>query len=108
MPETSPPAPPSTIRVEVVYADPQRQLVRVATLPAGATVDEAVRISGIRDALPADFEPTLIGIFGRIVTAAALLSDGDRVELYRPLKIDPKQARRRRAEKQKRPGKAAF
>jgi len=37
-----------------------------------------------------------------------LLSDGDRVELYRSLKIDPKQARRRRAEKQKRPGTAAF
>jgi len=95
------------IRVEVVYAEPRRQIVRVATLPLGATVGDAIRLSGIHDVLPEDFEPTSIGVFGRIVTPAALLSDGDRVELYRPLKIDPKQARRRRAEKQKRPGTAA-
>ncbi|HEX7915095.1 RnfH family protein [Rudaea sp.] len=108
LPEASPATSPSTtIRVEVVYAELQRQIVRVATLPPGATVGEAIRLSGIRDALPADFEPTSIGIFGRMVVPAALLSDGDRVELYRPLKIDPKQARRRRAEKQKRPGTAA-
>jgi len=96
-----------TIRVEVVYAEPQRRILRVATLPAGASVGEAIRLSGIRDVLPADFEPTSIGIFGRIVVSAALLSDGDRIELYRPLKVDPKQARHRRAEKQKRPGTAA-
>jgi putative ubiquitin-RnfH superfamily antitoxin RatB of RatAB toxin-antitoxin module len=100
-------SPSTTIRVEIVYAEPRRQIVRMATLPLGATVDEAIRVSGIRDALPADFEPTSIGIFGRIVTPAAVLSDGDRVELYRALKIDPKQARRRRVEKQKRPGTTA-
>jgi len=95
------------IRVEVVYAEPRRQIVRVATLPLGATVGDAIRLSGIHDVLPEDFEPTSIGVFGCIVAPSALLSDGDRVELYRPLKIDPKQARRRRAEKQKRPGTAA-
>jgi putative ubiquitin-RnfH superfamily antitoxin RatB of RatAB toxin-antitoxin module len=91
----------STIRVEVVYAEPQRRVVRVADLAAEATVEEAIGASGIRDELPAGFEPASIGIFGRVVALGASLRDGDRIELYRPLRIDPKQARRRRAEKQK-------
>ena len=98
----SPEAASSTIRVEVVYAGPQRQILRVVTLPAGASVGEAIRVSGIRDVLPADFEPTSIGVFGRIAAPGEPLRDGDRIELYRPLRIDPKQARRRRAERQRR------
>lgn len=94
-------APPTTIRVDVVYADAQKQIVRSAELTADATVEQAIRASAIREALPAGFVPTSIGIFGRIVALDSPLRDGDRIELYRPLKIDPKQARRRRAEKQK-------
>ncbi len=94
-------APRQTIRVEVVYADASSQVVRSVELAAGATVEEALRASGIRDAMPAAFVPAGYGIYGRAVATDALLRDGDRVELYRPLKIDPKQARRRRAEKQK-------
>jgi len=94
-------APPTTIRVEVVYADAQKQIVRSAEVTADATVEQAIRASAIREALPAGFVPASIGIFGRVVAADSPLRDGDRIELYRPLKIDPKQARRRRAEKQK-------
>ncbi|MFT3789618.1 MAG: RnfH family protein [Rudaea sp.] len=87
--------------MEVVYADAVRSVARHAIVSCGATVGEAIRACGIRDALPADFEPASIGIFGRIVTPDAPLRNGDRIELYRPLRIDPRQARRRRAEKQK-------
>ena len=101
MPEAAPAKPASTIRVEVVYAEPQRRIMRVAILAAEATVEQAIRTSGIRDELPAGFAAASVGIFGRVVALDAPLRDGGRIELYRPLRIDPKQARRRRAEKQK-------
>ena len=90
-----------TIRVDVVYADARAQIVHAVAVNARATVEDAVRLSGIRDAIPGDFVAIAYGIFGRVVPADTQLREGDRVELYRPLKIDPKQARRRRADKQK-------
>ncbi|MBS0584450.1 MAG: RnfH family protein [Proteobacteria bacterium] len=98
MPETSPAQSASTIQVEVVYAEPRRQIVRAAIVAADATVEEAITASGIRDELPAGFAPASIGVFGHAVESDAPLRDGDRVELYRALVIDPKQARRRRAQ----------
>jgi len=91
---------PEAIRVEVVYAEARRQIVRATTLAADATVRVAIDASGIRDELPAGFVPVAIGIFGRVVAADAPLRDGDRIELYRALVIDPMQARRRRAQRQ--------
>lgn len=88
---------PERLRVSVAYADPERQVVRELELAQGATVDEAIRASGILDRLPRGFAPDALGIFGRIVGADTVLRDGDRIELYRPLKVDPMQARRRRA-----------
>jgi len=87
-----------SIRVSVIYADPALQLEIPVDVGASATVDDAIRISGIYARLPAAFKPAAIGIFGRIVSARDTLRDGDRIELYRPLKIDPKEARRRRAQ----------
>jgi len=86
-----------SIRVSVVYADPQRQITREIEIAADATVDAAIAASGIRHELPAGFAPADIGIFGNKVARDARLRDGDRIELYRPLKIDPKEARRKRA-----------
>ena len=86
-----------TIRVTVAYADPAGQLVRDATVSADARVEDAILASGIRAELPPGFQPAAIGIFNRIVDACARLRDGDRIELYRSLKIDPKEARRARA-----------
>ena len=67
-------------------------------LPTPVTALGAVRASGVFDRYPelATGDPS-IGIWGRVVAADTLLRDGDRVELYRPLKRDPKEARRRRA-----------
>jgi hypothetical protein len=87
------------IKVSVVYADPQRQIIRELEIGAGATVDDAINASGILGELPPAFIPAGLGIFGRTVARDAGLHEGDRIELYRPLKIDPKEARRRRAKK---------
>lgn len=86
------------ITVEVVCATPARQLLRRLTLPAGSTAMQAVEQSGILQAMPdVSFDPARLGIFARRVPPGELLHDGDRVEIYRPLTLDPKDARRRRA-----------
>jgi hypothetical protein len=91
------PTTPDSICVEVVYADPQRQILRKVEIAANSSVTAAILASAIGDELPAGFQPAGIGIFGRLVTPATLLRDGDRVELYRPLLADPKDSRRKRA-----------
>jgi hypothetical protein len=90
--------PEQPIRVEVVYALPQEQKVVALTLERGATVGDAL----IRSALAGehseiDLAQCRVGIYGRRVSSETILADGDRVEIYRPLTADPKQARRRRA-----------
>jgi putative ubiquitin-RnfH superfamily antitoxin RatB of RatAB toxin-antitoxin module len=86
-----------SICIEIVYAEPQRQILRKVEIAANSTVDEAIQASGIHADLPPGFAPAGIGIFGRSVTLATRLRDGDRIELYRPLQVDPKDLRRRRA-----------
>jgi len=78
------------IRVEVVYARREGTDVVTVQLPAGATVRDAVAAAGIADS-------RALGIFGKRVRADAPLADGDRVEIYRPLLLDPKERRRQRA-----------
>lgn len=78
------------VRVEVLRALPGRHERTALVLEEGATVRDALRASGY--ALD-----EAAGIFGRRVPLDTVLADGDRVEVYRPLAMDPKQARRRRA-----------
>ena len=85
------------VRVQVVYADRQRQIVRAVEVASGASVNEAIRASAILAELPQGFEPAAIGVWGRIVGGDETVRQGDRIELYRPLRMDPKEARRRRA-----------
>jgi putative ubiquitin-RnfH superfamily antitoxin RatB of RatAB toxin-antitoxin module len=93
------PGPAETIGVEVVYALPERQWRVPLRLPAGSTVADAVAGSGLRDAIAGlVVDDALVGIFARPATLATRLSDGDRVELYRPLLCDPKDVRRQRAQ----------
>ena len=81
----------SSIRVEVVAAWPERAEITQVDLPAGSRVRDALRAAGIK----AD----AVGIFGKHVDQDAPLNNGDRVEIYRPLAIDPKERRRKRAKK---------
>ena len=86
----------SKLRVEVVYALPEEQLLIALDVEEGTTVRQAIERSGILQRVPG-IDPENVGIFGRAVPSGTLLRDGDRVEIYRPLIADPKQARRNRA-----------
>lgn len=90
----------SEICVEVVYALPERQYLRQVTLPAGATVEQAIQASGLLELRhDIDLASNKVGIFSRPAKLQDLLNEGDRVEIYRPLLADPKELRRQRAEK---------
>jgi hypothetical protein len=82
----------STIEVEIAYSPRAGEVQRLTLrLPAGATVAEAIARSGWT--LPADVR---IGVWGRLREPTDALRERDRVELYRPLSVDPKEARRQR------------
>ncbi len=86
------------MRVEVAYARPDRQRLIALELEPGATAHEAVARSGILDACPEiDRDDLRLGVFGEPCAHTTVLRSGDRVEIYRPLQVDPKEARRRRA-----------
>jgi putative ubiquitin-RnfH superfamily antitoxin RatB of RatAB toxin-antitoxin module len=92
MPETS------HVEVSVVYAEPDRAFRAELSLPCGATAADAIEQSGFRAMHPdIEIRGDRLGIFARRVALDTVLHDGDRVEIYRPLKIDPREARRRRA-----------
>lgn len=88
------------IRVEVVYALPQRQERVLLKLPPGSSALDAVQASGLLRQLPRG-EFDRIGVWGRPVTPDTRLRDRDRVEIYRPLIADPKEGRRERAAKKR-------
>ncbi|HJU08164.1 MAG TPA: RnfH family protein [Rhodanobacteraceae bacterium] len=90
----------ATIRVSVIFAAaPDRMFLRELELPNDANVGDAIELSGLRAAFPSvQIDDAHVGIFSRKATLDARLRDGDRVEIYRLLKIDPKEARRRRAQ----------
>lgn len=95
-------APGSRIRVEVAYALPDKQVLYVLEVEAGATVAEAISLSGVQDEFPdIDLAVNKIGIFGKLAKPEDVLRTGDRVEIYRPLIADPKEIRRQRAKKGK-------
>ncbi|MBI5277991.1 MAG: RnfH family protein [Burkholderiales bacterium] len=96
--------PPETALLQVVVAwspGPREVLEWPVTLPAGATLRQAVLASGLPDAWPgADLEAATAGIWGHKAAWDAPLRDRDRVEIYRALRVDPKVARRERFTKQ--------
>jgi putative ubiquitin-RnfH superfamily antitoxin RatB of RatAB toxin-antitoxin module len=79
------------MRIEVVVARREGTRIVPLDLPPGAKVGDALKACGL--------EVADVGIFGRRVALDAPLADGDRLEIYRPLALDPKEARRRRARK---------
>ena len=97
------------ISVEVAYALPERQKIIEVLVEPGTTAYVAVCQSKIADFFPGlDIETAKMGLFGQAFGTKGLkpvkehvLQEGDRVEIYRPLKSDPKEVRRKRAEKAK-------
>ncbi|MBT8091474.1 MAG: RnfH family protein [Gammaproteobacteria bacterium] len=86
------------LSVEVVYAVAGKQLLVAVSLPSGATVADAIDASGIQESFAGDhLEEMAVGVWGHVVSRDQPVADGDRVEIYRPLAIDPREARRQRA-----------
>lgn len=98
-----------TLRIEIAFAWPDRQWVETVSMPVGSTVLEAIQASRIlaiiheRD--PAyEVRPDRVGVFSRRVRLEDEIHEGDRIELYRPLQADPKEARRARVEAERQDG----
>ncbi len=84
--------------IEVAYATPGKQVILECEVEFGTTIRDAVRQSGINQHFPEiDLENCKLGIFSKPVAVDYELSDGDRIEIYRPLIADPKEVRRQRA-----------
>lgn len=89
-----------SLRIEVAVAWPELQVLIPLQLPAGATVGDAIERSGVRERFPElEIRDDRVGVFAEKRRLADSLRDGDRVEIYRPLKIDPRTARRQKAAK---------
>jgi putative ubiquitin-RnfH superfamily antitoxin RatB of RatAB toxin-antitoxin module len=88
------------VKISVIYALPDRQIIRELDLDAGATVAVALARSGLTDEFPEiEAQALQVGIFGQIRPPETSLRSGDRVEIYRPLLAEPKEARRKRVRK---------
>jgi len=90
------------MQVEVVYATPALQKIVVVRVGDGATIADALAAAQSIPGFPALNIPQLrVGIYGKLAEPGTPVQDGDRVEIYRPLLVEPMQARRRRAAKKK-------
>lgn len=88
----------ATINIEVCYARPEKQELIKLTLPAGASLQQALEASGLLEKYPdIDLKKNKFGIFAKLSKPDAVLRDFDRVEIYRPLIADPKEVRKQRA-----------
>ncbi len=89
------------MRVEVAYALPEQQYLLTVEVPEGASVEQAIQASGILKTCPEiDLSKMSVGVFSELATLETRLSANDRVEIYRPLQVDPKAQRRERAKAQ--------
>lgn len=88
------------IQIEVVYALPDQQKLLTLQVEENCTIEQALKQSGILESFPEiDLAVNKVGIFSRVVKLDEQLREGDRIEIYRPLIADPKEARKKKAEK---------
>lgn len=93
----------ASLEVEVVWALPEQQTVITVSVDGGTTCEGTIAASGILDRHPEiDLGTTRIGIYGEICALDQPVADGDRVEIYRPLAVDPREQRRRRVQASRR------
>jgi putative ubiquitin-RnfH superfamily antitoxin RatB of RatAB toxin-antitoxin module len=97
----------SIIEIEVVYGLPHKQTLLSLPVKSGVTVEEAIIESGILTLFSEiDLTNNKVGIWNKAVKLTQVVEDLDRIEIYRPLIADPKEVRKRRAEKAKNEGRA--
>ncbi|WP_067041368.1 RnfH family protein [Moritella sp. JT01] len=94
------------INVDVIYALPKEQITFTVSLEQGSTAQQAIEASGILVKYPEiELNKNKLGIYSRLIKLDTVVEDGERVEIYRPLTADPKEMRKRRAEKAKEDGR---
>ncbi|CAG9424621.1 TPA: RnfH family protein [Providencia alcalifaciens] len=92
----------SDINIEVTYALPEKQFLLSVKVAEGTTIEEAIIASGILTLRSdIDLKKNKVGIYSRPAKLGDVVQEGDRIEIYRPLIADPKELRRKRAEKSK-------
>lgn len=88
----------SEITIEIVFALPEKQYLLSRTMSAGTTVREAINDASLENEFPdVDFRAAPVGIWGNEVDRDHVVRDGDRIEIYRQLELEPREARRRLA-----------
>jgi putative ubiquitin-RnfH superfamily antitoxin RatB of RatAB toxin-antitoxin module len=88
------------ITVHVCHAHPGGTFLRTLTVEQGTTIEQAIMLSGVtREVAGIDLAAQPVGLYGKKYPLETVLRAHDRVEIYRPLVADPKESRRRRAEK---------
>ena len=88
------------ILVQVCFATPAAEVLRTVTVEEGTTIEQAVRLSGILADVPGiDLSVQPVGLYGKKKPLDTVLRERDRIEIYRPLVADPKDSRRKRAQK---------
>ncbi len=93
---------PKIIPIEVAYASASQSWLIPFEVEEGTTVQQAIASSGILEQCPdINLQTNKVGLFSKIIELDVLVRAGDRIEIYRPLILDPKEARRLRAEKAK-------
>jgi uncharacterized protein len=86
------------IRIEIVYAEQQRSVVKSLMMAQGELIADALRLAALdEDFQGVDLANATVGIYGSVASRDRPLKDGDRIEIYRPLAEEPKLARRKRA-----------
>jgi putative ubiquitin-RnfH superfamily antitoxin RatB of RatAB toxin-antitoxin module len=99
--------PVGNVTVEVVYGVPQKQKILTVLIATGSTIEKAIVDSGVILLFPEiDLKINKVGVWNRVVKLSEEVSDLDRIEIYRPLIADPKDVRKRRAEKAIQEGRA--
>lgn len=79
------------MQVGIVYATPSRQFWMTLDMPEGSRVRDLIERSGVLNRFPEiDLQKQKMGIFSKLTTLDAVLEDGDRLEIYRPITADPK------------------
>ncbi|WP_440875449.1 RnfH family protein [Thalassotalea sp. PLHSN55] len=100
-------APAEQLQLEVVYGLPHKQKILTFSVESPCTIEQAITQSNIIEVFPEiDLTVNKVGIWNRVAKLSDLVNDLDRIEIYRPLIADPKEVRKRRAEKAKEEGRA--
>jgi putative ubiquitin-RnfH superfamily antitoxin RatB of RatAB toxin-antitoxin module len=86
------------MHIEIIYAEKEKVFSKALQVTSGCKIIDAINQSGVLDEFPdIDLSVNKVGVFSQLKDLDAMVNDGERIEIYRPLVIDPKEARRKRA-----------